>query len=115
MSREEANPRRRTAEEAARLVAEYETGDLTKRDFCRKHGLAVSTLDAYRSGRRLRWPAQTQAARWVAVEVQGAQAMQPEPAGSGLVVVLSRGRRIEVGRGFDAAALRELLGVLERD
>ena len=48
-----AAPRRRTAEEAAQLVTEYEASQLSKHDFCRAHGLAISTLDAYRSGRRL--------------------------------------------------------------
>ena len=36
------------------------------------------------------------------------------PASSGLAVALPNGRRIEIGRGFDAPTLAQLLGVLER-
>jgi hypothetical protein len=35
-------------------------------------------------------------------------------ASSGLAVALPSGRRIEIGRGFDAHTLAQLLGVLER-
>ena len=34
---------------------------------------------------------------------------------SGLAVELAGGRRIEVGRGFDADTLKRLLAVVERD
>lgn len=113
MSGAQAGVRRRTPEEAARLVAEYEASELPKRDFCRKHGLAVSTLDAYRSGRRLRSVVKPEPARWVAVDVQDAQRRHRETADSGLTVVLGPGRRIEVSRGFDAGTLTRLLSVLE--
>ena len=35
-------------------------------------------------------------------------------ANSGVALTLSGGRRIEVGRGFDAHTLMQLLGVLEQ-
>ena len=47
----------------------------------------------------------------VAVELAG---LQENAAGGGLVVVVSRGRRIEVSRWFDAATLERLLAVLEQ-
>lgn len=47
----------------------------------------------------------------VAVELAG---LQGNAAGGGLVVVVSRGRRIEVSRWFDAATLERLLAVLEQ-
>jgi hypothetical protein len=118
MSEEQVSvtPRRRSAEEAAQLVAEYEASQLSKREFCRRRGLAISTLDAYRSGRRLGLPNRKvfPAARWVGVEVSEAQPGRSDAAGSGLAVVLAPGRRIEVGRGFDRDTLRQLLGVLEQ-
>lgn len=46
----------------------------------------------------------------VAVELAG---LQENAAGGGLVVVVSRGRRIEVSRWFDAETLERLLAVLE--
>lgn len=66
----------------------------------------VSTLDVYRKRLRQR---EAGAGRWVAVEVAGGRS-----GVSGLAVVLGKGRRIEVERGFDAATLEQLLSVLER-
>ena len=48
--------------------------------------------------------------RLVAVELAG----EENAAGGGLVVVVSRGRRIEVSQWFDAATLERLLAVLEQ-
>jgi len=110
-----AGVRRRTAAEAAQLVAEYEASGLSKREFCRTHGLAISTLDAYRSGRRLGLAGRpAQPPRWVAVELNPTRRTDPDAAPSGLAVALSQGRRIEVGRGFDADTLAQLVSVLER-
>ena len=44
----------------------------------------------------------------------GAGAGAAKVAGSGVALSLAGGRRIEVGRGFDAATLVQLLGLLER-
>jgi hypothetical protein len=52
--------------------------------------------------------------RWLAVEVSGNGATEVSGAGSGLTVALRGGRRIEVGCGFDAPTLVELLSLLER-
>ena len=116
MSEEQVStvPRRRSREEAAQLVAEYEASELSKGEFCRTHGVAVSTLDAYRSGRRQGTREGLRPARWVAVEVSGAKQPEASAQASGLAVVVAKGRRIEVGRGFDAATLEQLLGLLER-
>jgi hypothetical protein len=98
--------RRRSRAEAEQLVVEYEAGGMSREEFCQKHGLALSTLARYQ---RRREPGQEEGARWLAVELSGAH-----PAGaSGLAVVLTGGRRIEVGRGFDAQTLQQLLSLLE--
>ena len=47
--------------------------------------------------------------RWLAVELSGAHLA----GASGLAVVLTGGRRIEVGRGFDAKTLEQLVSLLE--
>jgi hypothetical protein len=52
--------------------------------------------------------------RWLAVEVPGDAAVAGDERASGLAVVLPSGRRIEVGRGFDAGTLQRLLAVVER-
>ena len=99
--------RRRSRAEAEQLLAEYEASGISQEDFCRQHGLALSTLARYRKwGREGREDAGP--GRWVAVEVP-----PPHPAGSGLAVVLAGGRRIEVGRGFDAETLEQLIRLLE--
>jgi hypothetical protein len=107
----EGRPRRSRAE-AAQLVAEYEASGLSRVEFCRKQGLSVATLARYR-----KWRAQAEGVpgnRWVAVEVSGTSATLESRGNSGLAVALAGGRRIEVGRGFDAPTLVQLLGVLER-
>jgi transposase-like protein len=104
--------RRRTPAEAAQLVAEYQASQLSKREFCRERGVAVSTLEAYRSGRRLARP---KPAQWMEVEVREVQSGAVEEEGSGLALVLAKGRKIEVSRSFDTATLAQLLNLLERD
>lgn len=101
--------RRRSRVEAGELVTEYETSGLTREEFCRQHGLAVSTLARYVKHMRQDRGEGAGARRWVAVELAEGQPV----AGSGLAVLLSRGRRIEIGRGFDANTLHQLLRVLE--
>jgi hypothetical protein len=49
-----------------------------------------------------------------AVEVAAAGPAQVREPDSSLAVVLSSGRRIEVGESFDAATLARLVSVLER-
>ena len=102
--------RRRSRAEAAQMAGEYESSGLSRVEFCRRQGLSLATLARYRKRQ-----AQGKAVpgnRWVAVEVAGAKAT---PLGSsGLAVALPGDRRIEVGRGFDAHALAQLLSVLER-
>ena len=101
--------RRRSRAEAEQLVVEYEAGGMSREEFCQEHALALSTLARYQ---RRREPGREEGAgpsRWLAVELSGAH-----PAGaSGLAVVLTGGRRIEVGRGFDAQTLQQLLSFLE--
>jgi transposase-like protein len=104
--------RRRSRAEAEQLVAEYEASGLGRQEFCEKHGLALGTLDRYR-----KWQRQGNAgggSRWVAVELSGAKTAGESGAGSELAVVLTRGRRIEVRRGFDGNTLEQLVRLLEQ-
>jgi len=91
------------------LVVEYEVGGMSREEFCRRHGLALSTLARYQRRREQGQGEGAGPSRWLAVELSGAH-----PAGaSGLAVVLAGGRRIEVGRGFDAQTLQQLVSLLE--
>jgi hypothetical protein len=93
------------------LVAEYGTSGLSQVEFCRKQGLSLATLARYRKRQAQGGPAAGN--RWVEVKESTGR---PGLSGgaSGLAVALQSGRRIEVGRGFDARTLAQLLGVLER-
>ncbi len=94
------------------MVAAYEASGLRRVGCCRREGLSLATLARYRKRR-----GQGEAGsgnRWVAVEVSGGGPARDSGAGGGLTLALRGGRRIEVGRGFDAATLARLLGVLER-
>jgi hypothetical protein len=103
---------RRSRAEAEQVAVEYEGSGLSRIEFCRKYGLSLATLARYRKRQ-----AQGKAApgnRWLAVEMAGANPTLEGRGSSGLAVALPGGRRIEVGRGFDAHTLAQLLGVLER-
>lgn len=104
--------RRRKREEALALVAEYEASGLKRGEFCAGHGLSVATLDLYR--KRVRRNAAT--SKLVAVELHPASRPTAK-ASSGsfpVAVVLGNGRRIEIGPGWNAAMLAELVCALER-
>ena len=111
MSEEQVGVRRRRSRaETEQLAAEYATSGLSRQEFCRQHGLALSTLQRYRK----RGQAPAVGNRWLTVELSGANQARGSEAGSGLALVLSRGRRIEVGRGFDPETLSRLVKLLER-
>ena len=93
-------------------MAEYGASGLSQVEFCRKQGLSLATLARYRKRQAEGSPAERD--RWVAVEVSARRPVLENGANSGLAVALRSGRRIEVGRGFDAATLAQLLDVLER-
>jgi transposase-like protein len=101
--------RRRSRAEAEQLVAEFEAGGLGREEFCRKHELAFSTLARYRRRRERGQGEGAGPSRWLAVDL----ADSPQAGASGLAVVLTSGRRIEVGRGFDAKTLEQLVHLLE--
>jgi hypothetical protein len=101
--------RHRSRAEADQLAAEYESSGLSREVFCQQQEMPLKTLARYVTRYRKQSAADNEPQRWVAVEVG-------ELAGSGgkLSVILSHGRRIEVGRGFDAGTLRQLVAVLEQ-
>jgi hypothetical protein len=103
--------RRRSRHEVEQLVAEFESSGLSRTEFCRERGLALSTLGRYR--RRRERPEPTRSNALLAVELSSRPETSVAAAGSALAVVLRGGRRIEVGRGFDADALEQLVRVLE--
>ena len=107
--RECASGRRRyrSRKEAEQLAAEFEGSGLRQEEFCERNDVSRNALARYVKRYRRREADAGQ--RWVGVEVAASGA-----TGSGLSVALGGGRRIEVGRGFDAATLRQLVTALEQ-
>ena len=100
--------RHRTRAEADQLAAEYEVSGLSQAAFCEQRDLPLKTLARYLTRYRKQPVQGSESAtrRFVAVEVAA-----PSASG-GLTVLLPRGLRIEVKRGFDAATLRQLVSAL---
>ena len=110
---------RRGRAEIERLASLYRTSGMRRSEFCRTHGLGLSTLTRYLKRQKDRespaGSSSIEQGRLVAVEVAVpmATASVDELPGA-LTVLLSNRRRVEVGRGFDAATLAHLIIVLER-
>ncbi|HZC23786.1 MAG TPA: hypothetical protein VE866_10655 [Candidatus Binatia bacterium] len=74
---------------------------MTRREYCARHGIGMSTLDYWRRAHRKQKP------RLVRVEVEPAQPL------AGFAVVLGNGRRIEGSWCFVEADLEKLIRVAE--
>ena len=101
--------RHRSRAEAEELVAEFEAGTLTRLAFCERRGISLSTLARYLGRYRVKKAQRGAGQAWVALEIADRL-----PAAAKLTVVLPRGRRIEVGSGFDVATLQRLVSALDR-
>jgi hypothetical protein len=108
--------RRRTRAEVQQLVAEFVSCGMQRSEFCRSRGLSFATLN--RHLRKQRWKRKSRAAstagRLVPVELAAKKAPTEYELNCALAVVLPGGRRIEVGRGFDAHTFERLVSSLER-
>ena len=112
---EEVKPRRqRTRQEVQRLVGEFGTSGLSRGEFCRIHGMTLSTLQ--RGLKRERTgpsDIQSDGKRLVRVKVIGGSGTADREGLCAMAVVLAKGRRIELRRDFDAAQLRRVVEALE--
>jgi transposase-like protein len=114
---------RRSREEAARLVSEYEQSGLTRWAFCSQRGLSIATLDKYRKrmgSAHAPAPdvgASSHSITFVPLELveQSAVARQETRKSATLFVELASGRCIGVAVGFDALTLTRLIAVLEQE
>ena len=105
---------RRTREAVQRLVSEFQTSGLRPTEFCRRHGLAPSTLHRNLRKQGVAHRQTGAGIRFVAVKLNGAPGLaKKEAAPAGLEVVLAGGRRIGVGAGFDEATLGRVVHALE--
>ncbi len=102
---------RRNAAAILELVEEFHASGLTQSEFSRRRGVVLQTLNRYLNKHRNALPVR---GGLVAVEVAAPSPLRRhEPEGT-LAVVLPRGRRIEIGVGFDASTLARIVAVLER-
>ena len=110
---------RRSRAEIARLAGLYRASGMGRREFCSRHGIALSTLNRHlKKQQKPQDHADGEGAgrsRLVAVELAASVTSTTDSeCRGGLTVLLSSGRRVEVGRGFDAETLAQLVTVLER-
>src|SRR5215471_16333184 len=108
--------RRRSSREIQRLVAEFQASGLRQSEFCRIHGLSHGTLQRGLRRERIGSGSQGEVKALVAVEVTEGDALgrcRAEGGCCGLEVILTKGRRIELSRDFEAVQLRRAIEVLE--
>jgi hypothetical protein len=74
---------------------------MTRREYCAKYGIGMSTLDCWRRARRKQKP------RLVRVALQEAQLQ------TGFTLVLANGRRIESSWSFSARDMEKLIRAAE--
>ena len=116
MAREDGRAVRAREREAwmRALIAEYERGDETQREFCERYGMSVSSLQWWKRELRQRDQASegtsAKSPRFLAVDVLGEAG---ETSGSDdYELSLGSGEILRIPRSFDAASLERLLGVL---
>ena len=85
-------------EEKRRLIDGYAASGMTRREYCAKHGIAVSTLDYWRL---------KQKPKLVRVAIEG------QPSGPGFTLTLGNGRRIESSWSFAEADMTRLIRAVE--
>jgi hypothetical protein len=89
-----------------RLVSEFGTSGLSRGEFCRIHGVRLSTLQ--RGLKR-----EGDGKRLVRVKVIGGKGSADREAPWAMAVVLSKGRRIELNRDFNVVQLRRVVEALK--
>ncbi len=101
----------RTAEggnAVAALAAQFKNSGMSRREFCERHGMALTTLDYYRYRERRK---KASPVRLLPVSMTtGDSSVIRGP----IAVVLANGRRIEFRQEFTEAELAQLLRTVEQ-
>jgi transposase-like protein len=109
--------RRRSPAEVAAVVAAFEQSGLNRTEYCRQHGLSLSTLNRHRQGtseaRRITPRSVSQAEPAVSLIPVDVVDGTHKSARMAIYVELAGRRRIGIDEGFDAETLRRLIAVLE--
>ena len=93
--------------EMRRVLEEYESSGLTRREFCQRRGIALTTFDYWRREHAMKPQKQARRPRMVAVAVANAE------AGPNFTLSLANGRRIECSWRFADAELARLIRIAE--
>jgi hypothetical protein len=93
------NGRMRSKEKIRGIVEGFAKSGMTRREYCEKHKISITTLDYWR---------RAQKSKPKLVEI----AVEPRPD-AGFVLVLANGRRIESSWRFAEAELMRLIRVAE--
>jgi hypothetical protein len=104
--------RRRAPAEIEQIAAAFAGSGLTRTEFCRREHLGLGTLNRYLQRQHQDVDSVPAGGGLVPIEVADPKVGTRE-LGCGLAVVLARGRRIEVGVGFDGATLERLVLLME--
>jgi hypothetical protein len=91
---------RRSTEQIRQLIDAHGASGLTRREFCERHRIPVTTLDYWRRS-------QPRKPRLVEVEVAATETPQ------GFTLILANGRRIESSWRFADAELARLIQLVE--
>jgi transcriptional regulator with XRE-family HTH domain len=99
------------------LVKRYRTSGLTRKEFAERSGISVSTLAYYvRRERKAASPSNLVPNRIVPVDLippeENPSGQESACLSGGIAIRLASGLAVEVGRGFDAGLLRDVLAVL---
>lgn len=93
----------RSKNEIRGLVEGFAKSGMTRREYCAKHSIGMSTLDYWRRTQQKR------KSKLVRVALEEAPALSSD----GFSLVLANGRRIESSWGFAEADLRRLIRAVE--
>ena len=109
-----ARTSQRTPAEIEQLLIGYEQSGLSRRQYCEKQGIAVTTFDYYRQRRLKESRGRQMASPLVRVKLSASAPLhQHQVQPEGFTVVLTKGRRIESKWCFNEQDLARLIRVLE--
>jgi hypothetical protein len=111
---ESGSRRRRSRAEVAGLVAAFEQSGLSRTEYCRQHGLSVSSMKRYCNrivdSRRSQSVATASSA--AGVSLVPVEVVDRQGGHAALFIELDGRLRIGVGAGFDVTTLRRLMAAL---
>ena len=98
--------KKRSAEEGRKIIEEFERSGLSRRAFCERVNIPVTTLDYWR------WK-KTGKTRLVEVAIEKEAPSSKNEPSPRFIVVLTNGRRIESPWSFQEAELSSLIRIVE--